>query len=259
MVVTVISPLLKSPSYHIGSQFVTRNRFGFTFLRYQYTLSIPKILSLNYKYKNKNIYKRGINGLKRTTCTLQGFKYNPQLDIIKFQNRKKKKIFKYSSMPHVENITGLNPNELNIQILLNGYKPLPFITKKDLNIIKYTSNGSRNTTTTATNNNNNNTTMLEISLDLSNVLSGISYYKNRNIWMNSATGIESYDEWKNIPLDIISKLKPFVPPCKLQNGQKRNNNDNTMLDNLDIHKIDPHGLLKQLCDVLYKVYKQGKK
>lgn len=265
MVVTVISPLFRRSPFHIGSQFVVRNQFSFTFLRYQYTLTISKTLVTRYKNKEK----RRINGLKRTTCTLQGYKYNPNIDIMKFQNKKRQKIFNYLPMPRVENVTCINPHELNMQILLNGYKPLPFIPKKDIDLTECTNNdnnGATITTSTTTdsgdnyNNNNsinnicsttNKTTMLEISLNLNNLLSSISCNNDRNIWMSSATGMEKYDEWNNIPLDIISKLKPYVPPCDLQNKQNQ--------DNLDIHKMDPYGLLQQLCDVIYKTYKQQKK
>ena len=241
MVVTVISPLLKISSFRIGSQFVTRNQFGFTFLRYQYTLSISK--NLSFKYENTD--KKGMDSLKRTTCTLQGYQYNPYLDVMKFQNKKIKKIVKYLSMPRVENVTRMNLHELNMQIFFNGYKPLPFITKQSISDVEYKRRS----------NTSNNTTMLEVSLDLNNYLSNVIYNNNRNIWMNSAAGLESYDEWKNIPLDMINRLKPYVPPYNLQN----NNMSNTRLDTLDIHKIDPHGLLKQLCDVIFKTYKKGKK
>lgn len=253
MVVTIVSPLLKTFPFHTGYQFVVRNQFGIAFLRYQCTLTMPKSLAI--KYKNKE--KRRINGLKRTTCTLQGYKYNPYIDIIKFQNKKRQKIFRYLSMPRVENIICMNPHELNTQILFNGYKPLPFTPKKDTDIIKFTNNGISSKSNTDSSSvsspctTTNKTTMLEISLDLNNLLSSISYNNDRHIWMSSATGMESYEEWNNIPLDVISKLKPYVPPCELQSKQDQHN--------LDIHKIDPHGLLKQLCDVIYKTYKQQKK
>lgn len=250
MVATVISLLLKTSPFYSASQFVIRNQFGFTFLRHQYTLTIPKTPAT--KCKNKE--RRRINGLKRTTCTLQGYKYNPYIDIMKFQNKKRQKIFRYSPMPRVENITRMNPHELNMQILLNGYKPLPFIPKKEIDITKYTSDVNSSTSSTSTSSTcttTNKTTVLEISLNLNNLLSSTSYNNDRNIWMNSATGLERYDEWNSIPLDIISKLKPYVPPCELQSNQDQ--------DNLDIHKMDPHGLLQQLCDIIYKTYKQRKK
>ncbi|CAL9730041.1 protein Pet20p, mitochondrial [Monosporozyma unispora] len=227
MVVKFISPLLLTiPPLQLGSTLFNGNQIGFNLLkRYQYTLSYPRA---SKSFQSKSNKKK----LKRSSCTFQSANSitNPSSHTPLIKNRKKK-MYRYPSMPRVDSTHGINLIDLHNQVLLNGYRPLSviqegFVAPHD----------------------NNSSTMYEVSLDL-NHFQGIN--PQNNIWMNSATGVEKYGEWDGIPLHVVNKLKPFVPP-EFVNMNIENSNDT-----IDIHGIDPHGLLKQIYEMIYKNH--GKK
>lgn len=231
MVVKFVSPLLTLSPLQTGSKFMLRNHFGFNLLRYQYTLSYPGTRA----FIKENRKKR--NGMRRSSCTLQnhtvdgGITHSP---FLKMQNRKKRK-YRYSSMPRVDSTPGVNPVELHIEMLMNGYRPIPVSIE--------------HITPASTTDNGGNTTMYEVSLDLN----GLSPHHRKHLWMNSATGVERYEEWEGIPTEVVSRLRPFVPPHQLESSS-------TQVDNsqeLDIHGIDPHGLLRQIYGMIHRAHHKG--
>lgn len=216
MVIKFISPLLLTvPPLSIGSQMLHRNLIEFNLLkRYQYTLSY--LTSSTSLQSNKKC-----PGLKRLSCTLQTrspIVPDTYMPILKGRKTKKYR-YKYASMPRVATTHDLNLIELHSQMLLNGYRPLSFGQEEELEKEVRMTPGD-------------NTTMYEVSLDLTH-LNGL-----KNIWKSSAAGVEKYVEWDGIPLHVVQNLKPFVPP------------QTEKVD--DIHAIDPHGLLKQICEMIHK-------
>ncbi|CCC69121.1 hypothetical protein NCAS_0C01310 [Naumovozyma castellii] len=119
--------------------------------------------------------------------------------------QRKKKRFDYSTLPKVEPITNLRHNEISTDILYSGYRPL-FLNFKDLE------NSSRK----AEFGNSNNSTLYEIAMKLDDLSpEAISGSTSSNFWHStSATGMEVFDEWDNVPNSILKNLKPFQAPVK---------------------------------------------
>lgn len=235
--VKIISPLLfTAPPIPVGCRLLHRNLIEFNLLkRYQYTLSYLTSYqatlqgnSSNSLRKKKKQRKPGCVELKRTSCTLQTTP-DPALTYIPLvkprRSHKYKCKYKYPSMPRVHCSHELNSVELQSQMLLSGYRPLC------LDPVSICTGGS-----------NNNTTMYEVSVDLTK-LSGLQDH----IWKSSAAGVEKYAEWDGIPWHVAQRLKPFVPPGAMKQ------------DEGDVHLRDPHGLLKQVCEMIHKSMVLSKK
>lgn len=142
---------------------------------------------LNKKKKNGRKFV-GMNDRKLYNSGVTGQAAKQEVGVEQNKNAKPKRKHEYAIMPRVEQIPDLKLEKMRVQVLYSGYRPL-FIDpeQKDKN---HKESG----------------TLYEIAMKLEEIQEPISP------WVSSATGIESYSEWDNIPEDVIRHLKPLIPP-----------------------------------------------
>ena len=98
--------------------------------------------------------------------------------------------YKLYSLPRVPSTRHLDRDEINLSALYSGYRPM-FINPKRIDA----------------SNNSNTSTLYEFSM---------KFDEPDSMWYNSATGLETFNEWDNIPNSVMRDLKPFVPPAPLK-------------------------------------------
>lgn len=103
----------------------------------------------------------------------------------------------YSWLPRVPSTTNLKPRDMSMKVLYSGYRPL-FI---DPDEVKTSAEGSKT-----------GGTLYEFAMRLEEL-------GGQSPWVTSATGLEYYREWENVPEEMQKKLKPFVAPENEQSGK----------------------------------------
>ena len=136
--------------------------------------------------------------------------------------------YKFYSLPRVPSTGHLDREEVNLSALYSGYRPMFFNHKH------FDASNSTNTST-----------LYEFSMDMD---------EPNPMWYNSATGLETFEEWDNIPSAVINELKPFVPPPP--SGVKKAVSKDTVTQQPQL-VADPAALLEQMSGLLQK--RRGRK
>lgn len=105
-------------------------------------------------------------------------------------HNKKLKRYDYSWLPRVPSTGYLKPREMSTRVLYSGYRPL-FISPDDAKVSSEGTTGG--------------STLYEFAMKFEEL-------GEQSPWMSSATGLEFYSEWDNVPADLQKSLKPFNPP-----------------------------------------------
>lgn len=207
------SMLLKSTADLSGRNIVISNpvRFqsSFTFLNNHNLL-----LKRQLKHSKRKLKK--ISSIVTTTSKYH--QHTPSCDpsagtndprsIPQLMNRK----HKFHSLPRVPSTKHLDRNEINLSALYSGYRPM-FINPRHFDASS----------------SNNTSTLYEFSMNLE---------EPNSIWYNSATGLETFDEWENIPNAVMKDLKPFVPPNASGLTREKKNSEHKQYTRL--HDPDPN-------------------
>lgn len=98
----------------------------------------------------------------------------------------------YSWLPKVSSTNNINQREMTTMALYSGYRPI-FINN---NASTEKQDGTGDIKVRA------NSTFYEFAMKLDE-------FSEPSPWMTSATGLESYKEWENVPANVMKNLKPF--------------------------------------------------
>ena len=145
--------------------------------------------------------------------------------------------YKFYSLPRVPSTGHIDREEVNLSALYSGYRPM-FFNHKHFDA----------------SNNTNTSTLYEFSMD---------FEEPNPMWYNSATGLETFEEWDNIPNSVIRDLKPFVPPpaARAKPVAKQTEEvaqvDTTQTQQQQPLVADPAALLEQMSGLLQK--RKGRK
>ena len=181
-------------------------------VRYQSSFSFPSSQSLLQKgqlgKKKRSVRKLGL-GISDKKQYNSGVTSAAQeaggavRDLKSEKAQTKKKVYDYSTLPRVEQISDTKLKNMSTEVLYSGYRPLFFDVEP-----KNSQEGK---------------TLYEFAMKLE------EFQEAMSPWVSSATGSEMYAEWDNVPGDVIKDLKPFTPPVvnsrKLNGATGENAND----------------------------------
>ncbi|CAI5338725.1 ASB_HP2_G0054010.mRNA.1.CDS.1 [Saccharomyces cerevisiae] len=170
---------------------LTSRRFqsSFTFLNNQSLLSKNQMKSKRKKGSKKAAYHRQPPEHEHTAPLIKQNKTITKKEHSDVRgSHLKKKRSDFSWLPRVPSTSHLKQSDMTTNVLYSGYRPL-FINPNDPKLKEDT--GS---------------TLYEFAMKLEDLNEPLSP------WISSATGLEFFSEWENIPSELLKNLKPFHPP-----------------------------------------------
>ncbi|CCK72257.1 Pet20p KNAG_0J01760 [Huiozyma naganishii CBS 8797] len=197
MPVKLRSPLMILSRVDSETVLISRTRqLSLNLLRYQSTYTFPES-AVHPKSKRGGKVKQVS---RRAACTLQSVqtaKAQAQAQMeVPLRTRKK---YRYHPLPSVPSTQHIEANDMCTELLYSGYRPLfldSTALERGLLAAKEQASFTQSASPTGS-------TFYEIAMKLEDPAC---------IWANSATGLEKYTEWDNIPYSVANSLKPFVPP-----------------------------------------------
>lgn len=217
--------------------------------RYQSSFTFLNNHTFMLKKQTKQSKRRSKRLSPTVTTTSKYHQHTPFSDLSAGSNDSKmlaglNSKYKLYSLPRVPSTRHLDRDEINLSALYSGYRPM-FINPKRIDA----------------SNNSNTSTLYEFSM---------KFDEPDSMWYNSATGLETFNEWDNIPTSVMKDLKPFVPPAPLKKEKvvqaTSNENLTTQASSSSSSPImsgngsltaDPVALLEQVSGLLQK--KRGRK
>ncbi|CAI4053041.1 hypothetical protein SKDZ_16G1160 [Saccharomyces kudriavzevii ZP591] len=185
-----ISPLSRNNVASLRITYSSRRfQSSFTFLNNQSLLSKNQMKSKRRKGSKKASYHRQPPETERTAPLIKQSEQiakNDSTSIRASHSRKKRRDFSW--LPRVPSTSHLKHSDMTTNVLYSGYRPL-FINPNDPKLKEDT--GS---------------TLYEFAMKLEDLNEPLSP------WISSATGLEFFSEWENIPSELLKNLKPFHPP-----------------------------------------------
>lgn len=163
--------------------------------RYQSSFTFLNNHTFMLKKQTKQSKRRSKRLSPTVTTTSKYHQHTPFSDLSAGSNDSKmlaglNSKYKLYSLPRVPSTRHLDRDEINLSALYSGYRPM-FINPKRIDA----------------SNNSNTSTLYEFSM---------KFDEPDSMWYNSATGLETFNEWDNIPTSVMKDLKPFVPPAPLK-------------------------------------------
>ncbi|KAG0671527.1 petite colonies protein [Maudiozyma exigua] len=214
--------------------------------RYQSSFTFLNNHTFMLKKQTKQSKRRSKRLSPTVTTTSKYHQHTPFSDLSAGSNDSKmlgglNSKYKLYSLPRVPSTRHLDRDEINLSALYSGYRPM-FINPKRIDA----------------SNNSNTSTLYEFSM---------KFDEPNSMWYNSATGLETFNEWDNIPTSVMKDLKPFVPPVPFKKEKvvkpTSNENLNTQSSSPPATSgngsltADPAALLEQVSGLLQK--KRGRK
>lgn len=186
-------------SYRMRSNGIRNNHSFGVFQRSQSSFSFLNNPSLLQKEQVKQSRRKN----RKSVCKLDDESERPlqRKAAVEVNREVKPKKYDYSWLPRVPSTTNLKPRDMSMKVLYSGYRPL-FI---DPNEVKTNSDSSSKS----------GGTLYEFAMRLEEL-------GGQSPWVTSATGLEYYREWDNVPGDLQKKLKPFVAPESERAGKATN-------------------------------------
>ncbi|SMN22120.1 similar to Saccharomyces cerevisiae YPL159C PET20 Mitochondrial protein, required for respiratory growth under some conditions and for stability of the mitochondrial genome [Maudiozyma saulgeensis] len=207
-------------------------------MRFQSSFTFLNNHNLILKRQSKQNKRRTKRLSPTVTTTSKYHQHTPFTDLSAGSNDPKvlaglSKKYKLYSLPRVPSTRHLDRESINLSALYSGYRPM-FFNPKHLDA----------------SNNTNTSTLYEFSMNLE---------EPNSMWYNSAAGLETFNEWDNIPTSVMKDLKPFVPPAPNNKTSPVVNETLTQEEKPMLTKLqaDPAALLEQVSGLLQK--KRGRK
>lgn len=202
----------------LRNSIIKTSGFNRTIVRFQSMHSVPDSINKKSLVKNKRkLSNSSISASNSSTSTNTNESELPRL--------KSRPKYRYYSLPRVPSTSHLKPRDMSTTALYSGYRPL-FINPEEIG-----------------NNNSATSTLYEFAM---------KFEEPNPVWSNSATGLESFDGWENIPVSILKHLKPFVPPNEIELKHEIESQENKNIASNTRLAADPHGFLKKVERILNK-------
>ncbi|CCD27323.1 Pet20p NDAI_0K01320 [Naumovozyma dairenensis CBS 421] len=158
-------------------------------------------------------------------------------------NLQRKKVLNFSRLPKITPPSNLRHQDISMKLLYSGYRPL-FIPNGSFQ------QGQKN----------NGSTLYEFAMKLDEFKKD----KNSTIWDTSATGVETFTEWDNVPESVIRNLKPFQKPTSPSHMTTTTTSLDEKLEvdgslKKEFKKLQVEVFLKKMTDILKRKSKGRKK
>lgn len=185
-----ISPLSRNNAISSGIVLTSRRfQSSFTFLSNQSLLSKNQMKSKRKKGSKKAAYHRQPPEHEHTAPLIKQNKTITKKEHSDVRgSHLKKKRSDFSWLPRVPSTSHLKQSDMTTNVLYSGYRPL-FINPNDPKLKEDTGSS-----------------LYEFAMKLEDLNEPLSP------WISSATGLEFFSEWENIPSELLKNLKPFHPP-----------------------------------------------
>ncbi|CAI4054276.1 hypothetical protein SUVZ_16G1280 [Saccharomyces uvarum] len=187
---TFFSPLSRNSVASLRTASTSkRYQSSFTFLNNHSLLSKSQMKSKRRKGSKKAAYHRQPPEHECPTPLIEQSEAIAKTDSTNIRashSRKKRRDFSW--LPRVPSTSHLKHSDMTTNVLYSGYRPI-FINPNDPKLKEDT--GS---------------TLYEFAMKLDDLNEPLSP------WISSATGLEFFSEWENIPSELLKNLKPFHPP-----------------------------------------------
>ncbi|CAB4252712.1 Pet20p [Maudiozyma barnettii] len=226
---------MKSASVISPNQIITKIP-----MRFQSSFTFLNNHNLILKKQAKQSKRRNKRLSPTVTTTSKYHQHTPFTDLSAGSNNPKvlaglSKKYKLYSLPRVPSTRHLDRESINLSALYSGYRPM-FFNPKHLDA----------------SNNTNTSTLYEFSMNLE---------EPNSMWYNSAAGLETFNEWDNIPTSVMKELKPFVPPAPVNIKKTSQVTIDTLAKEEESRsttlQADPAALLEQVSGLLQK--RRGRK